>query len=45
MNPEAGDSDKDLMKEILDFFVFACGRFYGKREAQRIKEKIKEGIE
>lgn len=45
VNPETGDLDKDLMKEILDFFVSACGRFYGKRGAQRIKEKIKEGIE
>lgn len=36
------DQDTDLMNEVMDFFVSACGRYYGERGAQRVKAKLSE---
>lgn len=39
------NEDTDLMQEVMDFFVSACGRFYGQRAAKRVKEKVEEATD
>lgn len=39
------NEDTDLMQEVMDFFVSACGRFYGQRVAKRVKEKVVEATD
>mgnify|MGYP002711916580 CR=1 FL=1 len=39
------NEDADLMQEVMDFFVSACGRFYGQRAAKRVKEKVVEATD
>ncbi len=36
------DVDDDLVTEITEFMVSACGRLYGKRGAERVKTILKE---
>ena len=36
------DVEDDLVTEITEFMVSACGRLYGKRGAERVKNILKE---
>lgn len=36
------DNEDDLVQEITDFMVSVCGKIYGKRGAQRVKQQLEE---